>query len=318
PLAGDARAGLEMTLLRMLAFTPEGVPASPTVPLQAHNGQETTVEKPSTDKGQLKKKHSKSIASAQDMGERSGEPRQSGTPGARDAASSIATPARVSAAHQVQAGQAEAVQLAVEPDADEAPVTAEHLGAGTSIEMQAAEAMAVEALAVQSPASGLDKTETESSEPAETGQEGKIERITLAQLNAENWIMLFLQLPLSGITRNIAANCVLKSVSGDGLELLLEESQASVFNDEQKRRIQLALSEYFERDLSLVMETGNITSETPAAWRERKRQERLAQAIETFENDANVQEILTRFSGTIIPDSIQPLSPNSRNSRGST
>src|SRR5690606_12763375 len=137
-------------------------------------------------------------------------------------------------------------------------------------------------------------------------------QIALEDLEPEHWIALFEALGLRGITRNIAANCVLQSVSGRGLVLVLDDSQASLYNDEQRRRIQDALSGYFGRELALRVEISpELAGETPAAWRRRMEQERLQRAIDEFENDAVVRELLERFSGSIQPGSIEALTPPS-------
>ena len=135
-------------------------------------------------------------------------------------------------------------------------------------------------------------------------------RLALEGLQTEDWIRLFLKLPLSGITRNIASHCVLTDIDGDRLSLLLHEAQASVFNEEHQRRIEEALGGYFGRRVHLDISLGSIDArhgETPAAWRRRRLAERQQAALDTFTNDRNVQEILERFSGTILTDTVEPV-----------
>ena len=98
-------------------------------------------------------------------------------------------------------------------------------------------------------------------------------------------------------------------MNGKHITLTLDESQTSVFNEEQQRRIKSAFDEYFQEEIQLEIKTGKIDAETPSAWRERMEQERLQTAIQVFQNDAMVKEILERFSGAIQPDTIEPTSP---------
>ncbi|MDC0598958.1 hypothetical protein OAP18_03885, partial [Gammaproteobacteria bacterium] len=134
-------------------------------------------------------------------------------------------------------------------------------------------------------------------------------KVTLEQAAPEQWVAIFYGLGLSGITKNIAANCVLKSATNEKIELLLQESQMAFYNEEQKRRIQEALNDYFVTPVVLEIEVGEGAHETPAAFRTRKDAERLQEALETFENDINVKEIVERFGATIQLESIEPLTP---------
>ncbi|MDT8397984.1 MAG: DNA polymerase III subunit gamma/tau [Pseudomonadales bacterium] len=215
PLAVDPRSGLEMTLLRMLAFTADGVPNSPSVPLPSATD----------DKHQQKKK-----------------------------------------------------SVVPEPPGLDLPV-AETPGGAEAV-------------------------------PDETAsEEAAVSSVTLETLTPLTWISLFPKLNVSGITRNIAANCELLAFARDTVTLRLEEVQSSVYNEEHKRRIQAALSEYFAQPLTLQIEIGETGSETPAAHRKREAEERQQAAIRTFENDVNVREIIARFAGSIQPESIEALVP---------
>jgi DNA polymerase-3 subunit gamma/tau len=135
--------------------------------------------------------------------------------------------------------------------------------------------------------------------------------ISLDGLNPDNWISLFYALQLSGITRSIAAQCLLTAVKDKHLKLSLDSSQRAVFSEEQQEKIELALSNYFGADITLdiVLETLDPDQETPAAYRARKQLERQKKAEETFKNDDNVKILVERFEGSIIPNSIEPLTP---------
>ena len=135
------------------------------------------------------------------------------------------------------------------------------------------------------------------------------EKVSLKAFRPVHWIEVFSQLPLDGITRNIAANCLVREVKGSRIALVLDAGQMSVFNEEQQRRINAALDSYFSEEVQLTIAPGPIDAETPAAWRMRMDNERLQAAIETFRNDETVKAIVDTFSGAIQPDSIEPTSP---------
>ena len=120
---------------------------------------------------------------------------------------------------------------------------------------------------------------------------------------------LFQHLSLSGVSRNIAANCILKDVTGNHLLLLLQDTQATIFNDEHRKRIENAMRDYFAVPLVLRIETGCLTSESPAGFKQRKEQERKQRAIKLFTEDAVVRELVERFGAEIQFESITPLTP---------
>ena len=136
-------------------------------------------------------------------------------------------------------------------------------------------------------------------------------QLALDTLREEQWISLFYGLNLKGITRSIAANCLMTAVDGKNIELTLDESQKAVFNESQQEKIAAALAEYFATDINLRIELGELDSEaeTPAAYRSRKQLERQKRAEETFRNDENVKTLVERFEGSILSDSIEPLTP---------
>lgn len=239
PFAIDARSGLEMALLRMLAFIPAGVPHLPGQSLQADDSEsadQTVKKKPPVNESVIG--HSKTVRTRVEI------PQE--------------------------------VDLKPEPESPAKPLK--------------------------------EKKSAPPTEPVHLGELSK-ERVDLESLKPELWIQLFYQLGLDGITRSIAANCLLDKVEGKHVWLTLDESQTSVFNEEQQRRIKAAFDDYFQKDILLEVLTGIITTETPAAWRERMDRERLQAAIVTFENDETVKEIIERFSASIQTGSIEATSP---------
>lgn len=246
PLSVDGRSGLEMTLLRMLAFTPQGVPNQPREPLPAGSQQE----------GQQEPQHKKPAE----------PPREEETEVKKK---SPLTEVAAAGGMQVNGSQPEPVPQSVQQP--------------------------IQAPAQESSDSSLRQT-----------------RFNLAELQPEHWIELFYQLQLTGITRNIASHCVLTEVGEGHLGLLLHDAQGGVFNEKQQSKIESALQEYFGKPLQVGFTLGEITArhgETPAAWRRRKETERQQEALDTFKADDNVREIVERFSGTILTETVESLRP---------
>lgn len=247
----DARSGLEMGLLRMLAFTPARAPAA------------------------------------------SG----AGPDGNGDAADSAKAVKKKPVANEKAASQAASAPKPAKPKETTVAVKSHREPAAKKAPAPAAPVVSSEL--VQSPA------EVSSSAHGDLDKS----KISITELKPSSWINLFYQLDLDGITRSIAANFLLQEVSGKKLVFVMDESQSTVFNEEQQRRINQALNTYFSDEVSLQVGPGEINTETPAAWQQRMDLERLAEAIQTFENDATVKEIVERFSGAIETDSIEPTKP---------
>ncbi len=247
----DARSGLEMGLLRMLAFTPARAPAA------------------------------------------SG----AGPDGNGDAADSAKAVKKKPVANEKAASQAASAPKAASPKETTVAVKSHRVPAAKKAPVPAAPVGSSEP--AQSPAE------------ASSSAHGDLDKskISITELKPSSWINLFYQLDLDGITRSIAANFLLQEVSGKKLVFVMDESQSTVFNEEQQRRINQALNTYFSDEVSLQVGPGEINTETPAAWQQRMDKERLAEAIQTFENDATVKEIVERFSGAIETDSIEPTKP---------
>lgn len=290
PYAIDARAGLEMALLRMLAFTPAEMAAAPAAPAGQESGGEvkkkTVVSEPAAADGQAaqtalspESPRPDNVAPTVAVRQRSAKAETSGKPETvkHDA---VDTTSPATSARQVIQEMPQLSDAAVAKDAHRAPAEGDPAPHPVT-------------------SAGDDSPDVQTSQP----------RIALKDFNADSWVSVFNQLPLEGITRSIAANCLVDAVTGNQVSLVLDEGQTAVFNDEHLRRVNTALNEYFQEEVRLSITPGSINAETPAIWRARMDQERLQKARETFANDATVKAILERFSGAIDPDSIEPTTP---------
>ena len=78
-------------------------------------------------------------------------------------------------------------------------------------------------------------------------------------------------------------------------------------SNSQPISLEQALSEYFGESIALNIQTGLMQTETPSAWRERRRHERLEAARRSFHTDEQVQAIVEAFSGVIQDHTIEPV-----------
>ncbi|MDD0974670.1 DNA polymerase III subunit gamma/tau [Pseudomonas fontis] len=124
---------------------------------------------------------------------------------------------------------------------------------------------------------------------------------------ALQWLELFPQLSISGMTGNIAANCTLMAVEGDHWLLHLDPNHSALFNATQQRRLNDALNQAVGRTLSLTIELIRPEQETPAQAASRKRANRQREAEASIENDPFIQQMIKQFGATVRHDSIEPV-----------
>ncbi|MAM80765.1 MAG: hypothetical protein CMP89_08410 [Gammaproteobacteria bacterium] len=134
-----------------------------------------------------------------------------------------------------------------------------------------------------------------------------VDPMVMPALHPDNWSQILSLLNLGGVTRTLAANCLLCAVSEDGCLLKLAEHHASLWNASHEDRIANSLSELYGKTIKVDIEVGDTEIETPAARADRERQEKQIKAVTEIENDKRVQQLLENFDGRIDADSISPL-----------
>ena len=112
-------------------------------------------------------------------------------------------------------------------------------------------------------------------------------------------------LGLSGAVRLLASNCVFLERSGDTICLGLDPRSESMFTRKRKDALAERLSEYFGEKLSVDINLGADTGETPVQAESRQADERLEAARQSLEADPNVQALKDMFGAEIKADSIE-------------
>jgi DNA polymerase-3 subunit gamma/tau len=123
----------------------------------------------------------------------------------------------------------------------------------------------------------------------------------------ENWGAIVEQLGLSGIARQLAANCALASRQGAQIRLLLDTRSQSIRTAGNEQKLAAALARYVGEPVRLVIELAEASSPvTPARERDRQADERLAGARAALETDPNIQALRSQMGATIFPESVRP------------
>ena len=124
---------------------------------------------------------------------------------------------------------------------------------------------------------------------------------------ALQWLELFPQLPISGMTGSIAANCTLIAVDGDNWLMHLDPAHSALFNATQQRRLNDALNQYHQRTLTLSIELIKPEQETPAQAAARRRANRQREAEESIHGDPFIQQMMQQFGAVVRNDTIEPV-----------
>ncbi|PMR67678.1 DNA polymerase III subunit gamma/tau, partial [Halomonas heilongjiangensis] len=132
-------------------------------------------------------------------------------------------------------------------------------------------------------------------------------------LDHAGWLARFESLGLGGLTRNLAANCVVEADDGERLSLRLDPALSAMNAEVHVERITRALAGAgIERRLSV--EEGPLPEgiETPRLQAERLAAERHAEAVEALSNDPHVQQLQQAFGARLIESTVKPADAEAR------
>jgi DNA polymerase-3 subunit gamma/tau len=128
-----------------------------------------------------------------------------------------------------------------------------------------------------------------------------------SELELDVWPSLVGAVGFTGMTAHIAENLSLEEVTENSLQFNVSKVQQNVLDETQKKRIEQMLSSYFDKALKVRFDAQQSMRETPFQCFEKMRAKRLREAIDHFQNDTIVKQIVSTFSGQIDRSSIMPL-----------
>ncbi|HEX5801969.1 MAG TPA: DNA polymerase III subunit gamma/tau [Azospira sp.] len=122
-----------------------------------------------------------------------------------------------------------------------------------------------------------------------------------------DWHQLLSSLKISGMARELAQHCELRSLDEGLVALRLAPVHRHLQMKPAQDKLQQALSEHFARPLALRIELAETERSTPAAAAQRAREERQEQAVAAIEQDGFVREVIEMFDAQLIESSIKPI-----------
>ncbi len=331
-LASEPRMGLEMTLLRMLAFKPQGLVDVPTAslsktqaPAQANNehlsGGSTEAQKdvpisaPSVEQSVPEQVYPEPVRAEQPVSTAPQDHAPQNTP----APSS-------EEGHTVKKPIAETGVIASAPPVSDT-ISAPAVSAEVLVEqVQGAPASLISAIERVAPAKnhgdpvkveaqGINANDIAHGNKAEAApavsedvKPAKVEepelahqKIALSDFTPADWIAVYHQVGIKGIVQSTAANSVMVGREENHIQLILDQDKTSLFDPSHGQRIGDVLSDYFGHPVRVEIALSGIPDgmETPAQYDERIRQQQHAQALETLKNDPVVQTLEREFGATL-------------------
>ena len=130
---------------------------------------------------------------------------------------------------------------------------------------------------------------------------------SLPELEKAHWVLLSRCIGLSGMTESLASHLSLEKVEEVGLTFHYQPEQQALLDATQQQRISAALSDYFKSPVEVEFLQAAQQQETPAEYQQRKREERHAIAVESIRGDATVQLLQEHFDAQIDLKSVAPI-----------
>ena len=121
------------------------------------------------------------------------------------------------------------------------------------------------------------------------------------------WSDIVEALGLTGMAKQLAANCVLDARTDKRIELTLAANSKSLYSKQLEQRLQEALRALLKNAVILEINVGEVAVETPAAQAQRRAEGKMEQARQAIENDVNVKALQETFGAQVISDSIRPI-----------
>ena len=316
-LASSARAGLEMILLRMIAFRPAAVfqpqpaagdspakkPEPPVAPVALDVTPEatpipesqTSVDRASAASSSAEPPSSLNGRAAPGSSEIS--PARTPEPAESDEVTSQAAQPKEASASRFAEEVASAGDSAAPTDLPREPSVSQPREAPSK------NTAANGAAAAPQPAISQVSAQVGQAQEADETHSG---RVSLADLNMESWPELFDAFQFGGILHNIALNLELREVVGEKVRFNLAERDATLLNERHPAQLAQALKRHLGHDVGAEITVADHSGHTPANHRAALAAARLAAAEQAISSDDALHALMKAFDGQIIPGSIRP------------
>ncbi|MBL1294590.1 MAG: DNA polymerase III subunit gamma/tau [Thiotrichales bacterium] len=272
PYVPDTRSGLEMTLLRMLAFKP-GERGTSVINAKVSSVTAGAVT-------------SKSAAQVPPAAEQAVAP----TMAPRSAAEAMAM-----ASASKKKSVAPAVSQKQPPQIDSRPSVQAVVQHNTVSESYASS----QSVAIDTQQHSSPRAEAEIVKPI-------VPDVPVVDTSADEWEEIVESLGLEALVRELATNSIMLGHDNNLFKITLNESQLHLNNERLEKRLEQALQQRFGDNTKLVVDMGPAVN-TPAAKAKARYKKKVDKARIALENDDTVQQLKAVFGAEMQQDSIRPV-----------
>ncbi|MFU8787904.1 MAG: DNA polymerase III subunit gamma/tau [Methylobacter sp.] len=128
-----------------------------------------------------------------------------------------------------------------------------------------------------------------------------------AQNHDNNWMDIITTMKISGLTRELAHNCVLESIDDHTCTLILDPGHKQLRSSRTEANLQKALQAYRKAPLKLVINAEKTTTATPAVQLTKAREDRQQAAVDAINTDENVLALKEHLGARIMPGTLEPI-----------
>ena len=140
-----------------------------------------------------------------------------------------------------------------------------------------------------------------------TAQTATAQRATANTSTAGDWSVIVAALDLGGVSRQLAANCALKSIDDKRICLMLQESHQALKSEMSERRLQEAVCKHFNKSLLLEIGIGEPDSDTPAQQQAQADEQKVVNAREQMAQDPLVKAAQQQLDATLLEETVKPV-----------
>jgi len=119
------------------------------------------------------------------------------------------------------------------------------------------------------------------------------------QITTSSWAQIITKINVTGMTLALLKNTAFHSFNDSLIKLELSKNQSALFNDSHKKRIETALTNYFQQTIKLEVSIIDSAQNTPIKQEIKVKEDKKQQAKSDMLNDANVQTIMTKFDAKL-------------------
>lgn len=149
------------------------------------------------------------------------------------------------------------------------------------------------------------KLEPVSSDNQLSSKETKLD-VTELVVSKNDWHELFPCLKLGGMAQQLAEHCLLKSIAGSSVCLLLDSGASNLQTSRTEEQLVEALSAALGQPVRVVLELVPDLADTPEKRRLQITKERQIEAEQAIDQDPIVLQLKERFGASVVSGSIRP------------